>query len=129
MIMSHASSEATADLTLPSLTHILIATSKVMDMPISEIVAPGRWGLNAEGKSTRLQARQIAAYVARNTSKRPWNMIARRLNRNHATVMHAVETASALVRRNNAEMIAGIANVTRIAWELHEKQRAMVGAA
>jgi chromosomal replication initiation ATPase DnaA len=70
-----------------------------------------------------------ATYVARVTSRRSYPMIGKRLNRNHTTLIHAFTLATELVRRNDAETITAIAEITRTAWQLHYAERAMVGAA
>ena len=114
-----------ADLSLPSLAHILKATSHVTGLSKLEITAPRRQlaKLNA-----RVRARMFATYVARVTSKRSWAMIARTLNRDHATLIHAHEMCCALIRRNDAEVITATTEIARLAWQLHSEQMDSVRA-
>lgn len=105
-----------ADLSLPSLAHILIATSRYTGLAVQQIKAQR---LQAGMQPAKVRARQYVAYVARETSQRPWGVIARYINRDTKAAISGHELIAALIRRGDAEVIKATGAITRHAWLLH----------
>lgn len=121
MVMSKSS--LTVDQHLPSLACVLEATSRQTGLSIQEITSPRR---QMHKLTPHTRARMLVAYVARETSKRSYPMIAKKLNRNHTTMIHAFNLALGLIRRNDAETITAVAEITRIAWQLHNVEKGRI---